>query len=141
MSMRREALAYLICGMCSMAVSWACMAAVHFVFFKMDPHPGPGPNAVLGLVNWVSGMLAAYILNRYFVFKTSGPVANEFLRHVTSRIGTLGMDQVFRFFLGLAGLGVYAITFIALCVTTVLNYVLGKYLVFLQDYGKGGKDA
>ena len=140
MKQRRELVLYLICGLCSMAVSWVCMAAVHFVFYRMDPHPGAAANAVLGLVNWVSGMSAAYVLNRRFVFRSDGPAGPEFIRHTASRVGTLLIDQVLRFLLNMAGLGVYTITLITLGITTMLNYFLGKYLVFLKNNRKGGRN-
>ena len=140
MKLRRELVLYLVCGLCSMAVSWICMAAVHFVFYHMDPYPGATANAILGLANWTSGMSAAYVLNRRFVFRSDGPTWPEFLKHAGSRVGTLLVDQALRFLLGMAGLGVYAITLVALCVTTVLNYFLGKYLVFQKNNRKGGRN-
>ena len=71
------------------------------------------------------------------MFRSDGPAGPEFARHAASRVGTLLADQALRFLFGMAGLGVYATTLAALSVTTVLNYFLGKYLVFLKNDRKG----
>lgn len=135
--MMGEKAKYLISGLASMAVSWACMWLADTLLFGGSAHPGPYGNAVLGLANWASGMLAAYALNRAWVFRSRNPVWPEFRKFLASRIGTLCLDQLLRQLLGVLGAGLWLSTMIVLAVVTVLNYVLGKRQVFrTQDATK-----
>lgn len=126
----KEAAAYLGCGIASMAVSWIAMMAVNIGFFGGVGHPGPGANAILGLVNWTAGMSSAFILTRRLVFRSDGPAVREFGRHAASRIGTLALDQAGRQLLGAAGMHVYAATAVMTVITTAANYILAKLFVF-----------
>lgn len=130
MSGKKEALLYLLCGIASMAVSWACMVAVNVLAFGNAAHPTAAQNAALGLVNWVSGMWAAFILTRRFVFRSKSPVLPEFGRHALSRAWTLGMDQAVRLVLGAVGVHVYVASAASSVIVTVMNYVLAKAFVF-----------
>lgn len=125
-----EGARYLIAGLASMAASWAAMWLADQVLFQGTVRPSPAQNAVLGLANWTAGMLAAYLLNRKFVFRSSGPVLPEFGKHAASRLGTLALDQAVRQAAAAAGLTLYPATLAALCAVTAANYLIGKLLVF-----------
>lgn len=125
-----EGIRYLIAGFISMAASWAAMWLADQVLFHGTVRPSPAQNAILGLANWTAGMLAAYVLNRKFVFRSSGPVLPELGKHTVSRLGTLALDQAVRQAAAAAGLTLYPATLAALCAVTIANYAVGKLLVF-----------
>lgn len=126
----RQGVRYLISGGISVCASWAAMLALNAAAYGMESHPGPAAGAMLGLANWTSGMLAAYALNRTWVFRSRRPVSREFPAFLASRLGTLAVDQVLRQAFGAAGIGLYVTTLLCFAVTTVLNYFIGKEAVF-----------
>ena len=129
----REAAGYLVCGVLSMAISWAAMLAVNAAFFGNTAYPSPVQNLILGLANWTAGMLSAFFLTRKFVFRSDGPVPEQLAKHAGSRIATLFLEQALRQAFGAAGLNLYIITLLATGVSTVLNYVLAKLFVFRRS--------
>lgn len=126
----KEAAGYLVCGVLSMLISWAAMIAANAVFFGNAAYPTPFQNAVLGFANWMAGMLSAFFLTRTLVFRSDGPVPGELARHTGSRLVTLVLEFILRQAFGLMGLNLYAITLLATGVSTVVNYVLAKLVVF-----------
>lgn len=125
-----EKLRYLAAGIISMLVSWVAMWSVDMLLFCGSQDPGPAATALLGLANWASGVAAAYILNRAWVFRSGGSVRAELARFLTSRVATLAMDQVLRQVLRMAGIGLWPSTVLVLAAVTVANYLFGKRHVF-----------
>lgn len=132
----KEAVGYLVCGVLSMAVSWAAMLAVNIIFFGNTAYPTPSQNAVLGFANWMAGMLSAFFLTRALVFRSDGPVFGELARHTGSRFATLVLEFILRQAFGLMGLNLYVITLLATGVSTAVNYVLAKLVVFRKHDGQ-----
>lgn len=128
--MRREILVYLVCGVISTVISWACMFGVNYLFFDGTAYPTPGQNIILSLANWSSGMSSAYVMNRKWVFQSNEPIGPEFGKFTISRLSTLAFDQGSRQILGYIGLNVYVTTFLVTCAVTVLNYIISKLAVF-----------
>lgn len=126
----KEAAGYLICGVLSMAISWAAMLFVNAAFFGNAAYPTPVQNLVLGVANWTAGMLSAFFLTRKFVFRSDGPVPKELAKHAGSRAVTLALELNLRQLFGMAGMNLYAITLLATGISTALNYILAKLFVF-----------
>lgn len=125
-----EKLRYLAAGFFSTLVSWAAMLVVDIVMFHGSQDPGPVATAVLGMSNWAAGMLAAYGMNRAWVFRSSSPVVAEFCRFLASRISTMVLDLVLRQVLRIIGISLWPSTVIVLAVIMVSNYMLSKRHVF-----------
>lgn len=142
----KEAAGYLMCGVLSMAISWAAMLAVNAVFFGGTAYPTPVQNSVLGLANWTAGMLSAFFLTRRFVFRSDGNIVHELAKHAGSRIVTLLMEQALRQLFGAAGFDLYLTTLAVTGVSTAANYVLAKLFVFRKkshetDPNKNAQDC
>lgn len=137
----RESAAYLVCGVASMCVSWAVMLAVNHICFGGGRYPSRVQDIMLGAANWTSGMLAAFVLTRRFVFRSSLPWHRALGRHTASRIGIFFFEQMLRQALLSAGLDLYAVTLGATGLSVVVNYLAAKFFVFHEDTSDTDKNA
>lgn len=126
-----EIIVYLIVGVMTTIVSWACMFFVNIVIFGNPLNPTSTQNLVLSIVNWTAGVAFAYPTNRKFVFKSKDKnILGELTKFTGSRIFTLLLDIVLRQVLGFMGVDVYITTFISAVLVVIGNYVFSKLLVF-----------
>lgn len=128
-----EMIAYLIVGTLTTIVSWAAMYLASWLLFGNPLHPSPFENAVMSAVNWVSGVIFAYITNRRFVFKSHESMAREIPKFVLSRVSTLILDLVIRQVFGMLGINTYITTFVSAVLVFIGNYVFSKLLVFKKN--------
>jgi len=87
------------------------------------------------LIALITSKLFAYVVNKLFVFKTKtgsfGGLMKEFGRFALARGGTMLVDWVGLIILvSLLGLSEHIGKVIVTVVVIILNYVLGKFLVF-----------
>lgn len=129
-----EIIVYLIVGVMTTIVSWACMFFVNIVIFGNPLYPTSTQNFVLSVVNWTAGVAFAYPTNRRFVFKsTDSNIFGECSKFVISRISTLILDIVVRQVLGFMGVDVFVTTLISAVLVIIGNYVFSKLLVFKNN--------
>lgn len=129
-----EIIVYLIVGVMTTIVSWACMALATFLICENIMYPTATENLILSVVNWTAGVAFAYPTNRKFVFKSTDPhILAEFTKFVVSRISTLVLDIGLRQILGLLGVNNIATTLISAVAVIIGNYIFSKLLVFKKD--------
>ncbi len=89
-------------------------------------------------IAWAGAALAAYGMNRRWVFHSRNGVAREFLSFVSMRFLTLGAESVL-LWLAVERIGISPVPAkIAVSVVTVLaNYVLCKYKIFRKEICHG----
>lgn len=126
-----EIIVYLIVGVMTTIVSWACMFFVNIVIFGNPMYPTSFENLVLSVVNWTAGVAFAFPTNRKFVFKSTNPnIFAELIKFITSRLFTLFLDIAVRQILGLLGVDVFITTLISAVLVIIGNYIFSKLLVF-----------
>lgn len=127
----REIIVYLLVGGITTVISWFCMFFVNIVIFGNPLYPTNFQNLVLSIVAWVSGVVAAYPMNRKWVFESKNAnIWQECSRFVAGRIVTLILEIVFRQILGALGVDVFITTLVCSVLVIVGNYILSKLLVF-----------
>ena len=126
-----EIIVYLIVGGITTVVSWTCMFFVNIVIFGNPLYPTVTQNLVLSAVSWVSGVAAAYPMNRKFVFKSKeANIMQELGKFIMARISTLILELVSRQILGAIGVDVFITTLIVAVLVTVGNYIFSKLMLF-----------
>ncbi|MBQ4298242.1 MAG: GtrA family protein, partial [Clostridia bacterium] len=124
----RELIRYLIVGVLTTAVSlgvyWLATATV------LDP-ADPVRLQAANVLSWIAAVTFAYFANRIFVFQSkSGNVLKEAGAFFLSRVGTLLLDMAIMFVaVTLCRMGDKPAKLIVQVVVTVVNYLLGKFVV------------
>ena len=122
---------YLIVGGITTVISLTAMFLVNYLAFGNPLHPTAAQNLVLSTSNWTAGVVAAYPMNRIWVFKSKeANWVKEATKFVGSRISTYVLDLVVRQIFGFLGVNVYITAVVSAILVTVGNYVLSKLLVF-----------
>ena len=119
----REIIRYVIVGVATTAVSfgvyWLCNEVFHFHY------------ALSNAVSWGAAVTFAFIANRKYVFRSDGDVRREVVTFFLSRLFSLGAEYLVLVpAVELLGLGKTVAKIVAQVVVMILNYVLGKFLVF-----------
>lgn len=87
---------------------------------------------IANILSWVLAVMFAYRMNRKHVFKSmNSNITKEFMVFVSSRIMTLLLDMLVMF-IGVTWLcfNYNMIKLISMVLVTVVNYILGKVMVF-----------
>jgi putative flippase GtrA len=127
----REIIVYLIVGGITTVISWAAKFIWNFAFYEGTAFPTVTQNFILSMVNLTSGVLAAYPMNRRWVFQSKNPrILSEFGGFVASRVATLILDIVVMQVLVLIGVNMYIATIISAVLVIIGNYVFSKFFVF-----------
>lgn len=127
----REILVYLFVGGLTTIISWAAKFIFNFAFYEGTAYPSAVQNFILSMVNWISGVAAAYPMNRSWVFQSHDPnILKELWGFVLSRVATLILDIVVMQVLVLAGMNMYVATIISAVLVIIGNYVFSKFFVF-----------
>lgn len=127
----REIIIYLLVGGLTTVIAWGCMFFVNIVIFGNPLHPTKMQNLVLSVVNWTAGVIAAYPMNRKWVFESkSADIFGECMKFVAGRIVTLVLEIVFRQILGAVGVDVFITTLICAILVIIGNYIFSKLFVF-----------
>ncbi len=125
-----EIITYLIVGGITTVISNGAMFLWNFAFFENTLYPTPAQNIVLSAVNWVTGVISAYFMNRRYVFKSHAPMLEEAIKFVVSRISTFVLDLVIRQAFGLLGVDVVITSVFSAVLVVIGNYVFSKLFVF-----------
>jgi len=122
----RETVSYLFFGVLTTAVSFAlyylCLACgMHYLWAQA--------------LSWIGAVLFAYVTNRRWVFESrvTGllPIVKELSAFVLSRLFSFGVETLLLWLMvDIAGISESIAKIPVAVVTVVLNYILGKMLVF-----------
>jgi putative flippase GtrA len=124
-----EIINYLIAGgfttVVSLGAKFICAATI------LDADV-PWQNMTLSFINWIVGVIVAYITNRGFVFKSQEKnIVKEAGKFVAARIVTLPLDAVVNILLvNLLGVDYRVSTFISAVLVVIANYIFSKLFVF-----------
>ena len=112
----REIIVYLITGVLTTILNWACYGLGVSVFHW--------PVFVSNLIAWIAAVIFAYVTNKIYVFRSRnwnpGFVVREAAMFTSGRIVTGVLDGVE---------GMFAKVLVSVIVT-ILNYVFSKMIVF-----------
>ena len=127
----REIIVYLFVGGLTTVISWAAKFLWNFAFYDGTAFPTVTQNFILSMVNWTSGVAAAYPMNRRWVFQSKNPnILKEASGFVMSRVATLGLDILVMQVLVLIGVNMYVATVISAILVIVGNYIISKFFIF-----------
>ena len=127
----REILVYLFVGGLTTVIALGAKFLFNIVVYDGTVHPTSLQNFILSMVNWVSGVAAAYPMNRSWVFQSTDPnILKELWSFILSRVATLIMDIVVMQVLVLLGMNMYVATIISAVLVVIGNYVFSKFFVF-----------
>ena len=134
----REFIVYIIVGGITTVISWGCKFLFNYLVFGAPALPTVAQNSALSTVENVSGILAAYPLNRRWVFRSNNPrILSEFVSFAGSRLATWGLSWLLNLLLvNVLHISLYISTIVVAVVVVVSNYVISKLFVF-----KKKKDA
>lgn len=121
-----EQLNYVFFGCLTTAVNFALFAILSGIF-NVDI-------VIANIISWVISVTCAYLSNRYFVF-TSKVKGQEALREAVlffvGRLFTLGIETVIlKIFVDNFGFNKILVKAGAIVSTVIINYVIGKLIVF-----------
>ena len=135
----KEIIVYLIVGVLTTIVSWACMFFVNIVIFGNPLHPTSIQNFILSFVNWSAGVAFAYPTNRIFVFESKTKTIKEFLKEMISFFLARVLSGI------LCDVGTFAVMvrvfkindifskIVTQVMVVILNYILSKFVVFKKE--------
>ncbi|MBQ0010384.1 MAG: GtrA family protein [Ruminococcus sp.] len=97
-------------------------------------------------IAWAAAVLVAFFTNRVWVFESKRhgflPILGEFAAFAGSRVVTLLLQEGFVAVLfDWLGFNKYAVKIIAAVVVVIVNYFIGKYLVFRKKTEESGPEA
>lgn len=127
----REIIVYLIVGFCTFLVCYLSYTVL--VLTVCDP-TNPILLQVANIISSALGIAFAYVTNRVFVFQSKEKnIKRECAQFVSSRIGTVLFEMIIMAVtVSILGLNDKICKLCAQFITTVLNYVLSKFLVFTK---------
>lgn len=120
---------YLIVGGLTTVVSLASYYLC--VVTLLDP-ARPAQLQAANIVSWIAAVAFAYFANRRYVFRSAAKnIVRECFSFYSSRLGTLFVDMLIMY-AGVIVLGFddKIVKIVVQFVVTVLNYILGKFVVF-----------
>ena len=128
----REIIVYIIVGGITTVISWGCKFLFNYLVFGAPALPTVAQNSALSTVENVSGILAAYPLNRRWVFRSNNPrILSEFVSFAGSRLATWGLSWLLNLLLvNVLHISLYISTIVVAVVVVVSNYVISKLFVF-----------
>lgn len=128
----REIIVYIIVGGITTVISWGCKFLFNYLVFGAPALPTVAQNSALSTVENVSGILAAYPLNRRWVFRSNTPrILSEFVSFAGSRLATWGLSWLLNLLLvNVLHISLYISTIVVAVVVVVSNYVISKLFVF-----------
>ena len=128
----RELIVYILVGGITTVIAWGCKFLFNILVFGSPALPTLAQNSVLSAVENISGILAAYPLNRKWVFRSSNPrIFAEFVAFAGSRLATWGMSWLLNLLMvNTLHISVYISTVVVGILVVIGNYVISKLFVF-----------
>jgi len=127
----KEVVMYLIVGALTTLISIVTYYLCTSLFFN----PKYALNIqISAVISWIVSVTFAYVANKTFVFDSKNTVAKEFVRFISSRIGTLLVDMLLMFiFASVLQFNDMIVKVFVEIVVIIANYLLSKLLVFKES--------
>ena len=95
------------------------------VFFNID-------YIVANIIAWIISVIFAFITNKYYVFnKKNTNLIKEFIKFISSRLGTGLLDLFFMFLtVSIFNFDDFIMKILSNIIVIILNYILSKFIVF-----------
>lgn len=95
------------------------------VFFNID-------YIVANIIAWIISVIFAFITNKYYVFnKKNTNLIKEFIKFISSRLGTGLLDLFFMFLtVSIFKFDDFIMKILSNIIVIILNYILSKFIVF-----------
>jgi len=119
---------YLFFGVITTIISWSAKFLASFVLDSSIVWQ----NSILSAITWITGVCAAFILNRLFVFKSKeSNWFSEFSKMFSGRagIGVVGIILQ-NIFVNVLGINLWISTIIWAVIEVLANYFVSKFWVF-----------
>lgn len=125
----KQIINYLIVGGLTTVISYVTYILCTITIFNPQ---NPFLLQCANVISWVFAVIAAYFMNRNFVFQSNKEnKGKEFVKFVLSRIGTLLIDMFCMFiFVSCLSINDKIAKLIVQVIVTILNYIFSKYIVF-----------
>lgn len=121
---------YLICGVLTTMISWG---AKYLATYVLDSSI-VWQNSLLSAITWITGVCAAFVLNRIIVFRSKD--TNWFLEFLKMFGGRLGVGVVGiilqNIFVNALGINLWVSTIIWAVIEVLSNYFVSKFWVFTK---------
>ena len=119
---------YLFCGVLTTIISWG---AKYLATFVLDASV-VWQNSLLSAITWITGVCAAFILNRIFVFKSrDSKWFSEFLKMFGGRAGVGFVGIILQnIFVNVLNINLWVSTIIWAVIEVLANYFISKLWVF-----------
>ena len=125
-----ETILYLFFGGCTTLVNF-----ISYYLLKLIVHQD-----IANAIAWFLSITFAYITNKTFVFKSKGFKVKEIAEFFLARVFSLLVDQsLFMFLTRKTTWWDFIIKFIITIITTILNYILSKFIIFKKKGEKKWK--
>lgn len=129
MQKKKEFGCYVISGGITTLVNYVIYTALLIVHVPYLPANG---------ISWVGAVLAAYAMNRKWVFHSRNQVVKEFFSFVAMRFLTLAVESVLLWlFVEQIKIAPLPAKVVVSVVTVLANYVLCKYKIFRKEVCHG----
>ena len=123
-----EAICYLIAGGLTTLISLFIYYGLTFTVLNPTR---PVQLQLANIVSFVISVIFAYVVNKKYVFKSTGKHRVEFVKFISSRLITLGIDMSIMFiFVSILKIDDRIIKIVSQIVVIVLNYIFSKKVVF-----------
>ena len=121
---------YLICGVLTTMISWG---AKYLATYVLDSSI-VWQNSMLSAITWITGVCAAFVLNRIIVFRSKD--TNWFLEFLKMFGGRLGVGVVGiilqNIFVNALGINLWVSTIIWAVIEVLSNYFVSKFWLFTK---------
>lgn len=90
---------------------------------------------IANIIAWVISVIFAFITNKYYVFnKKNTNLIKEFIKFISSRLGTGLLDLFFMFLtVSIFNFDDFIMKILSNIIVIILNYLLSKFIVFKNN--------
>lgn len=121
--LKKETFLYLVFGGLTTLINIIIYKSL--VFFNID-------YIVANIIAWIISIIFAFITNKYYVFnKKNTNLIKEFIKFISSRLGTGLLDLFFMFLtVSIFKFDDFIMKILSNIIVIILNYILSKFIVF-----------
>lgn len=131
----KDLIVYILVGGITTVAAWSSKFFCGAILYPGLRFPSVRQTTVLNAVENLSGILAAYFPNRWWVFHSKDPrIFPEFLRHFASRLITWGLSYLLNLLTAnVLRIEYHFATVLVSAVVVLANYTISKFLVFRKN--------
>ena len=124
--LKKETLLYLFFGGLTTLINIIIYKSL--VFLNID-------YIIANIIAWVISVIFAFITNKYYVFnKKNTNLIKEFIKFISSRLGTGLLDLFFMFLtVSIFNFDDFIMKILSNIIVIILNYLLSKFIVFKNN--------